>query len=217
MGQSNPQKRFSGITKCGHCGNSSPMEVVSHYSQVSDKGDGADSYDCGDIFDILLCPACNKIILRTYFYHEYMESEKDTSSTILYPVSRDSLLGLPAKVEKAYLAALKVRNVDVNAYGVLIGRVLELICEDRFAKGKDLNEKLKDLSAKGEIPDKLVNVAVSLRKFRNIGAHPSVGELTIREIPLLDDLCRAILEYVYSAPHLVKKAEKRLSQLKKTK
>jgi Domain of unknown function (DUF4145) len=63
-----------------------------------------------------------------------------------------------------------------------------------------LNKKLNDLAEKGEIPTKLVEVAHSLRKLRNFGAHASLGELTRDEIPILDDLCRAILEYVYNAP-----------------
>jgi hypothetical protein len=106
--------------------------------------------------------------------------------------------------------------LDVNAYGVLIGRVLELICEDRNAGGTFLGERLADLAVKGEIPEKLVGVANSLRNLRNIGAHATLGELTPGEIPILDNLCRAILEYVYSAPYLVAQAEKRVEALKKS-
>jgi len=94
---------------------------------------------------------------------------------------------------------------------------LDIVCQDRNADGEDLNEKLEDLSNKGEIPSKLVAVTASLRKLRNVGAHADLGELTAKEAPLLDDLCRAILEYVYSAPYLVKKAEEKLQELKKVK
>jgi hypothetical protein len=218
MTSSDKPKQFTGNQKCGHCGNTGPMEIASCYSQVEEREDDQNNFtwECGDVYEILLCPACRRIILRTYFYQEGMEGE-DIAPDILYPISKGTLLGLPNKVEKAYTAALKVRSIDVNAYGVLIGRVLEIVCEDRSAKGKNLNEKLKDLSDKGEIPIKLVDVAASLRQLRNVGAHATLGELTEKEIPLLDDLCRAILEYVYSAPYLVQKAEERLSQLKENK
>ena len=107
-----------------------------------------------------------------------------------------------------------MRSIDPNAYAVLIGRVLELVCSDRKAKGNSLNNKLQDLADRQEIPEKLVGVADGLRNFRNVGAHPSLGELTESEIPILDDLSKAILEYVYTAPYLAAKAEQRFNELK---
>jgi hypothetical protein len=61
----------------------------------------------------------------------------------------------------------------------------------------------------------LALVAAGLRKLRNIGAHADLGELTGAELPVLDDLTRAILEYVYSAPLLAREAEERFARLKK--
>jgi hypothetical protein len=107
-----------------------------------------------------------------------------------------------------------VRSVDANAYAVLMGRLLDMICKDRNAQGDTLDEKLKDLSSKGEIPEKLVGVVVGIRKLRNIGAHADLGELTSADIPILDDLSKAILEYVYSAPHFAQAAEDRFKSVK---
>ena len=73
---------------------------------------------------------------------------------------------------------------------------------------------MADLASKGEIPTKLIGVANSLRILRNIGAHATLGELTPGELPILENLCRAILEYVYTAPFLVEEAEKRVRLLK---
>jgi len=107
-----------------------------------------------------------------------------------------------------------VRNIDANAYGVLLGRILELVCQDPNAIGKYLANKLGDLASKGEIPDRLVGVANGLKDLRNVGAHPTLGELTAVELPILDRLCRAILEYVYSAPYIANQAENCFQQLK---
>lgn len=76
---------------------------------------------------------------------------------------------------------------------------------------------MKSLADKGVIPSGLVNVAAGIRKLRNIGAHGDLGELTEAEVPVLDDLTRAILEYVYSAPQLAREAEERFAKLKKKK
>ena len=139
---------------------------------------------------------------------------EDVSFKILYPAAERTQKGLPLSVRKAYDAAQNVKHISVNAYGVLLGRVLEIVCEDRGATGATLDQKLKNLAEKKEIPEKLVDVATGVRQLRNIGAHASLGELTEQEIPILNDLTRAILDYVYSAPHLASVAASSLLALK---
>jgi hypothetical protein len=171
----------------------------------------------GDIYQLLVCPACRGVSLGKYFYADYQSEEevKSEVTTILYPTSVRTPSALPSKVMSAYQAATRVRGVDANAYAVLLGRVLEIVCDDRNAIGDTLYKKLEDLGNRGEIPRPLVEMAHSLRQLRNVGAHADLGELTVKEIPFLDDLCRAILEYVYSAPDLVESAKKRLSEISK--
>ncbi|MCI0563315.1 MAG: DUF4145 domain-containing protein, partial [Nitrososphaera sp.] len=120
-------------------------------------------------------------------------------------------------IDRAYDAALKVRNIDSNAFAVLLGRVLDLVCLDKQATGNSLFERLNFLAARGDIPQQLADIAHQLRQLRNIGAHADLGELTSAEVPVLDGLCRAILEYVYKAPQLLQVAEQRLQQLKQDK
>lgn len=157
-------------------------------------------------YELLLCLACKEVTLWKYFDADYTDPEEITVET-LYPLTKPRLSGLPYRIQNAYEISLKVRVIDANAYTVLLGRIVEMVCEDREATGKDLFHKLKDLATKGEIPAKLVGVADNLRHLRNVGAHASLKELTKDEIPILDDLCRAILEYVYSAPYLAEKAQ----------
>ena len=210
------EKKFTVSLQCGHCGNQAPMEVVSQYSALQRYCDdsGSMEWDAGYIYELSKCPACSGIILRRYYWHDYAVDPSEIVYEELYPVANELPLGLPDEISKAYRAALKVRNIDANAYAVLLGRVLELVCVNRDATGDNLDNKLKNLSEKGEIPEKLVNVASGLRKLRNIGAHASVGELTEAEIPVLDKLTLAILDYVYSAPLLAREAESRLKKLK---
>jgi len=115
----------------------------------------------------------------------------------VYPRHAEVPVGLPATLQQEFEAALRVRSASPNAYGVLLGRLLELVCDDRGP-----------VRARG-VPNKLVEMA-ALQELRNVGAHASVGELTTTEVPILDSLCRALLEYVYSAPHLLKQAADRL-------
>jgi hypothetical protein len=207
------EKHFTSSIKCGHCQNETHMEIVSDYSNVEAHDEHDTYWEAGPVYEICKCPACDKVSFRRYFYHDGMDPSEAEYVT-LYPRTKKGLRGLPPKIHTAYEAAEKVRNIDANAYGVLLGRVLDLVCEDRKASGDTLDQKLKSLAKNGEIPSKLVDVAAGVRKLRNVGAHANLGELTEAELPVLDDLTRAILEYVYSAPLLATEAEKRLAELK---
>lgn len=211
------KKRFTASMKCGHCHNTAPMEIVADCSTVreyptDDQSDG--SWDEGSVYETCKCPACNNMTFRSCDWHSGRMDESDIEYKVLYPLGEKVLRGLPRKIDAAYKAAHKVRNIDANAYGVLLGRVLDFVCEDRSASGKTLDEKLKSLAENKEIPSKLVDVAAGIRKLRNIGAHANLGELTVAELPVLDDLTSAILEYVYSAPFLAREAEERYAKLK---
>lgn len=209
-------KRFTGDQECGHCKNFAPMEIVRDYSQVSSHEDPRSGYqwDAGEVFELLLCPACRKVFLRSYFFHDAMDPS-EVEFRILYPAESRGIVGLPNALQSAYEEALRVREIAPNAYGVLLGRLLELVCEDRKAEGKTLHLRLQHLASNGDIPEKLVRVADGLRNLRNLGAHAGYAELTPAEIPILDDLCRAILGYVYEAPQLANTAERHLQELKR--
>lgn len=211
------EKNFTTSIKCGHCQNKAPMEVVADYSTVKDYDDPRSgvTWEAGSFYELMECPACGEIALRRHFWHSgRMDETHEIKYRYLYPIDGIEIQGLPDKIESGYQAAQKVRNIDTNAYAVLLGRVLDLICDDRNASGDTLDKKLKSLSKRGEIPEKLVDISSGLRKLRNIGAHADLGELSSADLPVLDGLTRAILEYVYSAPLLITEAEKRLARLK---
>ncbi len=193
--------RLSSPTRCGHCGNVAPMTIAASFSDTAiDEYPDDPPTEHGTIYELLKCPACKEILLRSYRWHDMMDSEDEVTFKALYPFDARLPLGLPEPIEKAYRAANKVKSIDANAFGVLVGRVVEMVCGDRGASG-------------GEIPSKLVDVADKLRALRNVGAHAELGELTPAEVPIVEDLCRAILDYIYTAPYLAQRAEASLSRL----
>src|SRR5664280_1434744 len=209
---------LTSATRCCHCGNVAPMTIAASFSDtVIDEDDVGPPVEHGTIYELLKCPACKEILLRSYFWHDMMESEGEVTFKPLYPFDVRMPLGLPEPIEKAYRAAIKVRSIDANAFGVLVGRVVEMVCSDRGASGHTLHDKLKDLASRGDIPSKLVDVANKLRALRNVGAHAELGELTPEEVPIMEDLCRAILDYIFTAPYLAQRAEEILSRLIKRK
>jgi hypothetical protein len=213
MAKKQKQPEFTQTKRCLHCGNEAPMEIVAKHEDIEPHADeeGDIQWAEGPCYELVKCPACGKIEFRTYRFHTSDDGERQYE--VLYPATTKGPLGLPPTIKKEYAAAQQVRHTSANAYGVLMGRVLELVCEDRQAKGANLYQKLADLAQKNEIPNKLLPVADKLRIFRNLGAHASLGGLTDNEVPILENLSRAILEYVYSAPFLVEQAKIALDKL----
>jgi hypothetical protein len=122
--------------------------------------------------------------------------------------------GLPPEIERASTAALVVKEIEAHAFAVLVRRLLEMICLEKAAEGRSLFEQLKWLAQTGVIRQQLIDIANGLRNFGNIGAHAAGVQLSETEVPVIDALCRAILEYVYGAPYLVRLAQETLDRVK---
>jgi uncharacterized protein DUF4145 len=189
------------------------MELVASYPQTTEYSHADLSWDAGPVYELLVCSACSGVVLRRYFYHELRDAE-DWLSEILYPEPFRVPSGLPEKIEAAYREALNLKRADPNAYAVCLGGVLELVCHDRGAKGRRLVDQIEDLSDKGKLPATFLELAQNLRHLRNIGAHSDPDKLTATDIPLLDNLCRVLLEYFYTAPQLSSAAKERVAETK---
>jgi Domain of unknown function (DUF4145) len=223
----NDAPKFTRPFSCASCGNTAPMRIVAEYrrSQVAkaedltrrakeEEDNSQELYDEGPLWELVECPGCEDVLLRKGHWHEWVPDEYTSERELLYPPQSDQIEGLPDSIAKAYAAALRVKPIDSNAFAVLLGRVLDFICIDKNATGDSLSRRLQDIAEKGIIPRQLADMAHALRHLRNIGAHAELGELTLAEVPVLHALCRAILEYVYSAPALVDQVQKRINNLK---
>jgi uncharacterized protein DUF4145 len=203
--------------KCGHCGSESVMYVVVEKTEASRETEQ------GTTWRLLRCPSCFDINI---FQHNFVDLDDydehgDPIGQLmyykpirLYPSAKHTFSHLPQNVAKAYEVALKTYSVEPIAFAVLVGRMLEFLCRERNAKGKDLNTMLNDLANRGEIPKTISDMAHGLRFFRNISAHASDIEVSQEDATVLRDLCETILEYVYEAPSMLKHLEERISQMK---
>jgi hypothetical protein len=133
---------------------------------------------------------------------------------ILYPPQSEQPSGLPPGIAKAYDTALAVKEKDAGFFAILLGRVLERICKERQATGRNLHQRLESLALKSNLPPDFVELAHSLKNLRNFAAHDNGEELHAEDAPMLESLCRAVLMYLYTAPKLVEQAKKRLDELK---
>ena len=190
------------------------MPIVADHSQVRSHSsdDGTMEWSTGKVYEILECPACDGVTFQRGYFHDQFPEE--WQPVVLYPTEAKKVDGLPTEIERAYAAALAVKGIEAHAFAVLVRRLLEMICRDKGAQGRSLFEQLKALAQTGVIPEQLIDIANGLRNFGNIGAHAGGVQLSENEVPVIDALCRAILEYVYGAPHLVALAQETLDRVK---
>jgi Domain of unknown function (DUF4145) len=186
--------------RCRKCKNIGPMKVLCDSGRPLYGPVDRSSRRYG----VLECYACQNVSLGT-IGPGIMSIDLREHYDILYPAETQSVTypHFPEAVSLAYEAAQRVKRVDANAFAVLLGRVLDVVCDERKAKGDSLYNRIKDLAGRDEIPHSLEQVALELKDLRNIGAHANLGALDPDDTTLLESLCIAILEYVYTAPALI--------------
>lgn len=206
--------------RCGHCSNVAPMEIrcADTVHRLVERGSVGEPYESADTTEVLRCSVCGKSTVRSYFWGDWMELA-EVEFHVLYPSNRTVPAGLPMRIEQEFADGQKVKLINADLFGIQMRRILEMVCEDRLgtdAKAKDdLQTRLKALAAKGEIPKEIVEVADHARLFGNIGAHPVMGSgIKPEAVPVVEKLCVAALEYVYSLPKLVEDARQMLETLR---
>jgi hypothetical protein len=229
MSQKNSQSLVP-IT-CGHCRNFSIMTMIGSVfddktEKVSDDDyrQGHSPNEEGDLYEFYKCPKCKKVNVRSYYFsqwhhedpdEEMLESLTESYFTVIYPINKSTVpIGLPENISHQYSIAEKTKEIDIGLYAISVRKLLELVCKENGAKTGNLVDKIKELVSKNILPEKLSKVADGIRAFGNIGAHGELDELTEKELPIINALTRAILEYLYTAPYLATVAEKKLEALK---
>jgi hypothetical protein len=112
------------------------------------------------------------------------------------------ILGSLEEAVKAYAAGC------YKATALMVRRLLEELCEDKQATGKDLKDRLKALRKNIVIPDELLAGADELRLLGNDAAHVESKEYDAigpAEALLAIELAKELLKAVYQYTALVDK------------
>ncbi|MEH7526729.1 DUF4145 domain-containing protein [Bacillus sp. JJ1503] len=117
---------------------------------------------------------------------------------------------VPKGVKDAFDAALKVRNLDGAICILALRRALEKLCKHKCAEGKDLFSKLKDLQNKKILPEIIKDLSYILRKEGNSAAHADDIEFDQDTVNLMVEFTQTIIDYVYTLPEKIKKAQERI-------
>jgi hypothetical protein len=186
---------------CGHCLGKARMPIVFSCSRADGRSGVRTLRGIETSWELLSCPNCEMLQLRAG--HTSPDDVDPFRWEVVYPDTRKLPRGLPTEVARAYEAALIMRGVDQAAYAVLLGTVLEIVCQHEDAWGQSLLYRLRDLASRSLIPATLADTAHGLRAFRTSMAMARATDLGADDVPLLEPLCEAVLTYVYVGPALM--------------
>lgn len=195
---------------CGHCGVAAVMPIHAEYwDTIVAPSDGILSQGTLErSYAICRCPGCHQVVLATRdLSRDDMSGTTEDDATVIWPRSNRMPVGLPPEVRSAYRDAMKVRRTNANAFAVMLGRVIDKLCLHEQIVDGSLHQRIEALAKKHNLPTQIVQLSHQLRQLRNIGAHADLGELKRSELTVLENLCRAILEYLYSGPHYLQAAK----------
>lgn len=195
----------SDIAYCPHCGNNAVQLATG--TQV-----GGNEPDVMNYW-FTICTTCKHALL---YRAKQDRSERPTMQSLLapkrftfsdkemvWPNAGNLHKSVPESVRSCYQEASLVKSRSANAFANQIRRSLEFVCRDRNANGRTLNDQLRDLRDKGEIPPVLTEMTDILRMLGNMGSHADVEGVDPVYVDAIDEFFRAVVEYVYVAPHRV--------------
>jgi hypothetical protein len=205
------------VLQCYLCGNETLMNLVGEHKYSWDETDGYYGYFNYQMF---ACPICGKVSLVEQYwdsaqrtYNHKGEIQDYEEETILYPVNTIKTKDLPSEVKSAFESALKTKNIDTAVCLIALRRTLEIVCKEKGATGRNLWEKIEDLSNKGVLPPELKNASVITKTYGNMGAHDADISATKQELEQVIEFVQYILDYLYILPAKIDKIQKRMAKI----
>lgn len=201
---------------CASC-----RRITKHQVLASADVIGSQSYrdqlavEYEDNYQVIQCRGCETISFRTRSWssEDYEVEEEGLSyniSTSLYPSrseGRGSLKDtplLPADIQRIYKETLSAINNDLPVLaGIGIRAIIESICRDKQAPGKDLFKRIEGLAELGVLSKDGADILHRIRSLGNEAAHEVKPHRT-EQLSLALDVCENLFQIVYLLPHHAK-------------
>jgi hypothetical protein len=205
------------IAVCPHCGNKTTLVILRQTESIEtfyNPENPSETDEITSYYYLVKCKTCKGISLYTDI--DGMGLFPDTTH-LCYPKPPRLGEGIPKAISALFEEALKIENLSPEAFVMLIRKVLEHICKDQKAKGKNLKEQIQSLGRQGIIPSTLLQMSEVLRLIGNIGAHDVTYKIDFLETQEIKNFIIVILEYVYILPAKVNKLNESIERKKESK
>ena len=197
--------------RCGHCGSSGSLEEVARpvVKRTTAEVDLYGEVETRTYWFLYRCPRCEKATLEEGWWNDEFGDPADDTSRQLFPAPRDNT-SVPRSVLESYWEANRVQGEAPSLYAVGIRRTAEIICRDQGARARTLEGMLDQLADEGILPRPLAEMGHQLRARGYLGAHAGDVEVSVEDVPVIEEFVEAILEYVYRAPEKIAAAQANL-------
>lgn len=207
------------VHTCFHCGNTGLLKYIgkTEWKDEDIAKDGA-----GNIINYTLiehedwyvfeCPVCNKPVIISEYVLDVAETPAEYKTE--YPTIAVSPLGVPKEIYSAFESAVKTKGIDHSICLLSLRRVLEMICKEKGAVGKDLEKKIDDLIAKKVFPPMIEDACWIIRQMGNEAAHADDIKVYTYDIEQVIGYVATIIDYLYSLPYRVEKMKAKIEERK---
>lgn len=193
--------------------------ATDHKVLCSAEMTGSDSHmNWGTSYEIIQCLGCKTVSFRTesgssedfHHYHDEYGNEQIEYSTTekQYPQGRKISAGisgldafsLPEKVRVIYFETSQALTTDQPVLtGIGLRALIETVCKDKSASGKDLFNQINDLVEKKLLTPARADVLHQIRALGNTAAH-EVKPHSSEQLALAMEVLDHLLEEVYVLP-----------------
>jgi hypothetical protein len=207
------------VHTCFHCGNSGVLNFIGHTRWndedviYNDNGEII-SYNVLEHEDwyIFECPVCNRpVVIRqdTFDIAEYTYQP-----VTVYPSVMVFSDGVPKEIYSAFEAAIRTKGIDYAICMLSLRRVLEMICKEKDAKGKDLEGMIDNLIEKGILSPAFSDACWVIRQLGNSAAHADKTDIYAYQVDQVIEYVSTIINYLYSMPFRVGKLKENIEAQK---
>ncbi|MCA9605132.1 MAG: DUF4145 domain-containing protein [Myxococcales bacterium] len=206
--------------RCAECGKETHHDVLACFEEY-DANDDAD-IQVWNNFQTIRCRGCLRISFRTTAectedqeYDPFTGQVTLRTQVALYPDSERSRQPIakahriPSEVRRAYIETLAAASSDLRVLvGIGIRAIVESVCKDKQAKGRNLELKIDDLVAQGLMPKPAADLLHGTRLLGNKCAHEA-EPLTEESLSAALQVVEHLLQTVYVMPDLAAQLPKR--------
>ncbi len=198
---------------CGTCKRSTKHLILVDASLKKSEDLDYEYYACTEEYQVVQCQGCESISFRKT--HEDSETQQQVGTdeweyvvqVEMHPnpesgraaLADDHLL--PNNLQRIYEETLKSLNSGLSVLaGIGVRAIVETVCKEKKASGKDLNLKINDLVTQGVLTQDGANILHKLRTLGNNAAHEVKPHSNV-QLGLAMDVIDHLLQGVYILPH----------------
>jgi hypothetical protein len=201
---------------CTECAGKTHHKVLLSIDKSGEEHDGDFDFYWDAHFQIVQCQGCKTISFRhtNSNSEDYEPISHDEWQHVvyedLYPSRvegrkgiEDEILYLPTKIQRIYKETLHALNSRSPVLaGIGLRALVETVCKEESASGKDLLKKIDDLVAKNVLTPAGAQILHKIRTLGNEAAH-EVKPHNDKQLGLAMDVVEHLLKDVYIIPKQV--------------